>query len=78
LLKLTLAEEAPSGWTSYKSYCTGGQAAGCHSAHFSTDSTSYNKVCGKIKGYQKGNVDGFFPSAYAHRKVNYYNSVTSS
>jgi len=71
-------DTCPSGWTSYKSYCTGGQAAGCHSAQFSTNSTSYHKVCGKIKGYQKGTMDGFFPFAYAHGKVNYYRPVTSS
>ena len=30
----------PSGWTKYNSYCTGSSAAGCYSAHFSTNSTS--------------------------------------
>ena len=29
----------PNGWNSYNnSYCTGGSAAGCYSAHFSTSS----------------------------------------
>ena len=71
-------DTCPSGWTIYKSYCTGGSAAGCYSAHFLTNSTSYTKVCGKVLGYQKGTMDCFFPSAYAHGKVNYYNSITSS
>ena len=53
----------PSGWTSYNSYCTGGSSAGCHSAYFSTNSTSYSKVCGKVRGYQKGTMDAFYQSS---------------
>ena len=56
----------PSGWTNYTSYCTGGSAAGCYSAHFVTDSVSYSKVCGKVVGYLKGSMDGFYPSRYAY------------
>ena len=55
----------PSGWTSYNSYCTGGSAAGCHSVYFLTNSTSYSKVCGKVVGYQKGNMDAFYASAHS-------------
>jgi len=29
-------------------------------------------MCGKIKGYQKGTMNGFYPSAYAHGKVDNY------
>ena len=68
----------PSGWSNYSSYCTGGSAAGCYSAHFSTNTTSYTKVCGKVVGYQKGTMDGFFPYAYAHGEVNYYRPGVSS
>ena len=73
-------DDCPSGWTHRynKSYCTGGPAAGCHSAYFSTNSTRYDKVCGKTVGYQKGTMDGFYPYAYAHGKVNYYRPVTTS
>ena len=71
-------DTCPSGWKNYSSYCTGGLAAGCYSAHFSTDSTRYRKVCGKVVGYQKGTMDGFYPSAYAHGRVNYYRPRTSS
>ena len=59
-------DTCPSGWNSYNSYCAGGSAAGCHSANFSTNSTSYSKVCGKIRGYQKGSGDSFYPSARSH------------
>ena len=73
-------DTCPNGWTRRynKSYCTGGSAAGCHSAYFSTNSTRYDKVCGKAVGYQKGTMDGFYPYAYAHGKVNYYRPVTTS
>ena len=68
----------PSGWTSHNSYCTGGSSAGCYSAHFPTNSTRYSKVCGKVVGYQKGTMDGFYPFAYAHGKVNGYAPDTTS
>ena len=72
-------DTCPSGWTRYKnSYCTGGPAAGCYSTHFLTNSTKYDKVCGKAMGYQKGTMDGFYPYAYEHGKVSWYKPVTSS
>ena len=72
-------DTCPSGWNSYNnSYCTGGSSAGCYSVHFSTNSTSYSKVCGKVVGYQKGSMDGFYPSAYAHGNViDYTPDITS-
>ena len=71
-------DTCPSGWKRYKSYCIGGSAAGCYSAHFLTNSTSYTKVCGKAVGYQKGTMDCFYPSAYPHGKVHNYTPITSS
>ena len=59
-------DTCPSGWNKYSSYCTGGSAAGCYSARFLTNSTSYSKVCGKVVGYQKGSMGAFFPSAKKH------------
>ena len=37
----------PSGWNSHKLCCTGSSAADCYSAHFSLNSRSYSKVCGR-------------------------------
>ena len=73
-------DTCPSGWTRYNSYCRGGSAAGCYSAHFSANSTSYSKVCGKAVGYQKGSLDAFFPYAYSHgfRRGENYIPTTSS
>ena len=78
IANLNKGDACPSGWTSYSSYCTKGQAAGCYSAYFSTDTTNYTKVCGKIVGYQKGTMDCFFPSAYAYGKANYYGPTITS
>ena len=69
----------PSGWSSYNSNCTGGSAAGCYSVHFSTNSTSYSKVCGRVRGYQKGTMDAFYPSAYAYgNRDGYTPNITTS
>ena len=68
----------PGIWTNDGSYCTGGSSAGCYSADFSTNSTSYSKLCGKVKGYQKGTMDAFFPFAHAHGNVNGYMPSTTS
>ena len=72
-------DTCPSRWTSYNnSYCTGGSSAGCHYAHFLTNSTSYSKVCGRVKGYQEGTMDGFYLSAYKYGKAKRYRPKTSS
>ena len=71
-------DTCPSGWTSYKSYCTGGSTAGCYSVHFSTNSIGYDKVCGKVRGYQKGTMDAFYPFAYLYGKVSWYKPSASS
>ena len=57
------------------SYSIGGSAAGCYSSQFLTNLTSYSKVCGKVRGYQKGSTDGFYPSTRSHRK--YLDEYTS-
>ena len=71
-------DTCPTGWSNYSSYCTGGSAAGCYSAHFSTNFTSYSKVCGKVLGYQKGTMDAFYPFAYEHGEVDWYKPDTTS
>ena len=73
-LNTTRGDDCPDGWvknTAYKFCCTGGNSAGCYSTNFSTIGTHYTKVCGQMKGYQKGSVDGFYPHAYAHGTVSH-------
>ena len=43
----------------------------CSSANFSTNGISYERVCGRARGYQKGQTFGFFIGRYG-------NSATSS
>ena len=53
----------PGDWinnVNYNSLCTGTGGAGCFSANFSVP-YSYNKVCGQMKGFQKGSPDGSYP-----------------
>ena len=70
-------DACPSGWIRQQSYCTA-KSAGCYSVYFPTNSTTYSKICGRIVGYEKGGMDGFYPSAHAYGRVNGYTPVTSS
>ena len=61
-------DSCPQGWdtecSNQRRYCTGGREAGCHSIKFSTNQTSYSRICGKIRGYQRGSMNAFFPTGY--------------
>lgn len=67
---ITAGDNCPSGWTkdtqSGVSFCRppGNNPAGymCYSTHFSTNGMSYKSVCGRARGYQKGDVFGFWGS----------------
>ena len=60
---VTGGDDCPTGWkkiTSPIKACRArSDAAGCYSAHFTTDSIPYSRVCGMVVGYQKGTTDGF-------------------
>ena len=52
----------PGTWrtiTSPRRLCVGGLAAGCDSAHFSTNGVEFDHICGQTKSYQKGAPDAF-------------------
>ena len=60
-------DACPDGWVNNpdnNSLCTGGNPAGCYSANFSVP-YSYNKICGQVRGFQKGSTNAFYPHAYA-------------
>ena len=42
-----------------KNVCRSGDADECHSTIFTTYNISYYKICGQVKGYQKGNTNAF-------------------
>ena len=78
IVKLDMSKEdsCPSGWTnittpgaSPKVVCRSGyEAAGCHSAIFTTYNVTFNKICGQVKGYQKGSNDAFRSTGYDNIK----------
>ena len=57
-------DNCPSGWNSITAngiaVCRSpSDTAGCYPTTFSVKNVGYNKICGKIKGYQKGSTDAF-------------------
>jgi len=57
-------DDCPSGWKKIKAnglhLCRSpNDNAGCHSTHFQVKQVSYNKICGRVKGYQKGSPGAF-------------------
>ena len=59
-------DPCPTGWTlittpgaNPKNVCRSGDFIGCHSTIFTTYNTSFYKVCGQVRGYQKGNTNAF-------------------
>ena len=49
---------------------SGSDASGCYSAIFTTYNITFNKICGQVKGYQKGNTDGFLSSRDNAKSIN--------
>jgi len=64
---INTGDDCPSGWRkdthSGVSFCRVASDSGgtCSSAYFSTYGTSYQRVCGRARGYQKGATIAFFP-----------------
>ena len=70
-INISAGDDCPSGWrkdtNSGVSFCrvVSDSSAGCSSAYFSTNGTSYQRVCGRARGYQKGQTLAFHPY-YVH------------
>ena len=65
---ITAGDDCPSPWVKSShngvNFCIpAGTAGGCYSIMYSTNGTSYQRVCGRVSGYQKGSMDGFYNSA---------------
>ena len=57
-------DDCPSGWSKTNAngiaVCrSSNDSAGCYPTTFSVQHVGFNKICGKIKGYQKGSTDAF-------------------
>ena len=64
-INISAGDNCPTEWnkSSYNgvSFCRApSDNAGCYSTFFSTNGVSYQHVCGRARGYQKGGTDGFF------------------
>ena len=74
---ISAGDGCPSGWAkdtqSGVSFCRppGNNPPGalCYSTRFSTNGKSYSGVCGRARGYQKGDVWGFWGSTTAKGKT---------
>ncbi|XP_065900084.1 uncharacterized protein [Dysidea avara] len=64
-IDISAGNDCPSGWRqetySDVSFCrvVSDDWRTCSSANFSTNGTSYQRVCGRARGYQKGETDSF-------------------
>ena len=61
---INAGDDCPKGWNkSYHSdvsFCRSpSNTRGCYSVDFSSNFTSYQRVCGRARGYQKGTTDAF-------------------
>ena len=61
---IAAGDDCPSPWVKSShngvSFCIpASTAAGCYSVNYSTNGMSYQKVCGRASGYQKGSMDAF-------------------
>ena len=63
-------DPCPSGWTlittpgsNQKRVCRSGTADRCHSTSFTNYDISFYKICGQVRGYQKGNTNAFAASS---------------
>ena len=68
MFNITAGDDCPSPWmkSSFNGvgFCVpASTAGGCYSVNYPTNGTSYQKVCGRARGYQKGSMDGFYNSA---------------
>jgi len=72
-LDTTKGNSCPGDWINdadLNSLCTGkNKKAGCDSATFETNNINYNKICGQVRGYQKGSSDAFYPYVFAHNRT---------
>ncbi|XP_065899872.1 uncharacterized protein [Dysidea avara] len=65
-IDISAGGDCPNGWlkdtNSGVSFCrvVSDSSGACSSANFSTNGTSYQRVCGRARGYQKGIPVGFF------------------
>ena len=77
-IDVSTGDNCPSGWRrgnySGVSFCVrvSDDRGTCSSANFSTNGTSYQRVCGRARGYQKGYTNGFHGYQQANQPIDGY------
>ena len=71
-INISTGDDCPTGWNKSShngvSFCRApSNNAGCYSTFFSTNGVSYQHVCGRARGYQKGSPDSFWPFRYGSK-----------
>ena len=77
-LDTSKGDSCPPGWIRLttpgdlpKVVCrSANDASGCYSAIFATYNITFNKICGKAEGYQKGSSDGFHSTKADTKSIN--------
>ena len=70
-INISAGDDCPTGWTkatqSGVSFCrvASDRHHTCTSANFSTNGISYRRVCGRARGYQKGDTLAFYGAYYS-------------
>ena len=75
----SIGDSCPSGWTkvstpgdSPKSVCRSRDNPSCDSTIFSTYNITFSKICGQVKGYQKGHPLAFWSTKYDSKSIDHY------
>ena len=77
-INISAGDDCPYGWRkdthSGVSFCRVADDNGvtCPSAHFSSNGTSYQRVCGRARGYQKGLTPGFWSHHLRYQTIDGY------
>ena len=77
-LDTSKGDSCPSGWINIttpadppKVACrSGNDASGCYSAIFTTYNITFSKICGQVKGYQKGSPEAFYSTMHDTKSIN--------
>ena len=74
-LDTSKGDSCPSAWTrisaSGKAVCRSwSDSSGCYSAIFTTYNITFNKICGLVKGYQKGTPEAFHSTEFDTKSIN--------
>jgi len=82
-IDISAGDDCPTGWIkatqSGISFCrlTSSSSQSCSSTIFSTNGRSYQRVCGRARGYQKGDTVAFYGSSFGKTIENDYVSGLS-